>query len=743
MIRLLCLAILIGGPVVAAARAADLAFRAKALNRELVQTVADIGSIEVVNAPAGADLLQLVSQQCGTANVKGYYYPIFLKANSNNPDVVSGRVTLAQAARLIFPACLRVNDGAGVVLATKNGPQWSCVRSSSAAATCERTVALRPDFLELGTTAQMSGPDLQARDLVSSITKDRLDLPAAKASYEKLIDSLFSASVTNAGVAVHDFRKILRTQEIDLLNGSINYTTLARGREIRVPRTPETLQTVKLAAGIDPNSAKQRLAEAGVYRVDEPSGVTPILPPQDHELTCGASAKDDWPFKLSELKQILDLRKALGETPRFNPILVFDSGLPKEAVELTPLRRAFFLRNPDSTEDPDDVPYIWTIVPHVYYPSGDTSAFHGLQVLSQALGGVEFLNVFSGSDAVNFTDGAVAVQMAYIRNSERDARYPWRIDNTIFVRRINNDDRMPNFIVNASLNLGISDPTVYMPTLQSNSHMLYVFAAGNEHEQLDKNPSYPAAFGGSRAYNVITVGAASPTGAPLSTSNFSKTLVDLFAPGCGLNVLSWDEGQKKFEVTQADGTSIAAPVVSFAAALIKREMTSAKSVKRRIIESGRFDPRLDNLSQSGRNLDLPVTVATQFDTMRFMKTEETGTQRNEKLVFGVFLPTPSGMKLCGEYYRDVRQATIFFGAQGERLVNMWRQPPGDGKDPLKETCQFQRGDLANLRFRQVVLENGLLSLLGPEPVEPESVRAITFHSVYSKKIDDLRFEGTN
>jgi subtilisin family serine protease len=118
--------------------------------------------------------------------------------------------------------------------------------------------------------------------------------------------------------------------------------------------------------------------------------------------------------------------------------------------------------------------------------------------------------------------------------------------------------------------------------------VLLVHAAGNEGNDLEKNTNYPTRVyedGSGEAGAWIEVGASGPdddSSLVASFSNYGKTKVDVFAPG--VNIYSTTPGS---HYANHDGTSMAAPVVTGLAALIREyyPRLTALQVKEIILRS--------------------------------------------------------------------------------------------------------------------------------------------------------------
>jgi subtilisin family serine protease len=96
---------------------------------------------------------------------------------------------------------------------------------------------------------------------------------------------------------------------------------------------------------------------------------------------------------------------------------------------------------------------------------------------------------------------------------------------------------------------------------------LLVVAAGNDGDNIDKSPIYPASYGDS---NILTVAASTADDTLASFSNYGSESVDVAAPGNNIYSTYLGGGYKSLS-----GTSMASPLAAGIAAMLRKENSDA------------------------------------------------------------------------------------------------------------------------------------------------------------------------
>ena len=150
----------------------------------------------------------------------------------------------------------------------------------------------------------------------------------------------------------------------------------------------------------------------------------------------------------------------------------------------------------------------------------------------------------------------------------------------------------------------------YNPALEHhirNSTMLFVCAAGNRGLDIAKTPFYPASFD---LPNVITVGALNSRGKLWTMSNYGLK-VHLAAPGT--SIYTTTSSLDKDSYTYNSGTSLAAPFVTGAAALLVslNKKVTAEEIKKRILSTTTPLEDLKDKTLTGGLLNAAKSVLNQ------------------------------------------------------------------------------------------------------------------------------------
>lgn len=153
---------------------------------------------------------------------------------------------------------------------------------------------------------------------------------------------------------------------------------------------------------------------------------------------------------------------------------------------------------------------------------------------------------------------------------------------------------------------------------------LLVVAAGNGGVPVSSASLIPASLGGILNNNVITVAAYDATGTLPQFSNYDSDYVDIAAPGCEIS--SWYSNTS--QTISLSGTSMATPLVTFAAALLRslNSTFEGRDIKSRLIASGDLLDRndLSPIAYKGVRLNITKSLYWSHDYIRLNSEEFLG-----------------------------------------------------------------------------------------------------------------------
>lgn len=289
---------------------------------------------------------------------------------------------------------------------------------------------------------------------------------------------------------------------------------------------------------------------------------------------------------------------------------------------------------------------------------------------------------------------------------------------------------------------------------------LVVVAAGNEGDvlpaaaDLARGGVFPAAFGGKKDGTgsfVVSVGATGATGAyRWGLSNYSSEVVDLFAWGECEPVVGLDVA-----VTEASGTSLAAPWVSLTAAFLLQGplfgLSSPPVLKTRILSAVRSVPALWDKSESGGVLDPLRTIDVMVD---HLVVERDGVIRKVRGLVDYRMsgtPCSGNVPALGNLARFERRPGA--GAGGGDQV-YWRarnyyQPPPNAYSPGKPQARYLTpcsnvlpDSLVHVYedadFDRLASENPGEQAVVPTPYKVSEIREFVARSVESPRAEDVR-----
>lgn len=265
-------------------------------------------------------------------------------------------------------------------------------------------------------------------------------------------------------------------------------------------------------------------------------------------------------------------------------------------------------------------------------------------------------------------------------------------------------------IINMSLIKTMPTDTV-MSLPEAHRTSLFVVASGNGGETLGRGVArYPAQVANKR--NVLVVAAHGPDGSLAKFSNVGAAHVMLAAPGCALR--SWLTGDAETSVPLS-GTSMAAPIVSFAAALLMRlwHDPTPEQIRDRLMASARFEERLLNCGRSdgprpvkpaatpatgdgcvryGSRLDIPTALMLATDVLEHR-------DRNGDLVrtYGRLVATPTPLAECAHPSSETMPHGSALRRRGDQFLILRPREDGDGLESVQCAATDGQGALVMRR----------------------------------------------
>ncbi|WP_140636598.1 S8 family serine peptidase [Methylibium rhizosphaerae] len=342
------------------------------------------------------------------------------------------------------------------------------------------------------------------------------------------------------------------------------------------------------------------------------------LSSDESDASCrGPATAAGYPYDLALLLDVLSMNRRVDIPAAPVGITIADSGLQGagqgafiESV-LSKRRQTDFKAHQDA------------IAPVVVNPRART---HGTAVASVALGGPLYARFGP-------TSGVPRIQLAVHRiystpstTNAADAEDRVTADVALFDDMIAFAEDKDAGIVNLSLRSTGTIPAIENKTREPRTRLLFVAAAGNEGKKLSRDPAldvdvtYPAVYGGQSSLRLITVMALDGEGSRAGFSNWGARFVDIAAPGCRVPALRWDSELGRFVETRESGTSMAVPMVSFAAAVVRSESNGEfwpEQIKRRLLVSADLTPVQPLIEEvrDGRQLNIAKAAALRNDVV--------------------------------------------------------------------------------------------------------------------------------
>jgi len=347
----------------------------------------------------------------------------------------------------------------------------------------------------------------------------------------------------------------------------------------------------------DPNRVTAALKQVPGYTAEMPQrGLTLIVATSDSDCVAPTGVSE-WPFATDKLVKVLEYNNTKrSRSPRMAVIAVADTGLDINEDRL-------FLRINDRENpvpnniDDDENGYIddikganmdRSVTGFPALNDGYLNKEHGSHVSGIALGGLssDELNKLVKERIQLLELNLVRKDVHQIGLSEPSTTFS--IPNNYLLDAFRYASQDPPVQI---INLSVEDEeSSGLEEALAGTSSLVVAAAGNDGLNVDEDERYPAAA--KKRDRLITVAAYDGSGSLAEFSNWGIINVDLAAPGCQIDSIL--PGGRRGRL---NGTSQAAPLVAFTAALLYSEGLTIPQIKNRILLTTEIDhPKLGTCS---------------------------------------------------------------------------------------------------------------------------------------------------
>ncbi|WP_181378302.1 S8/S53 family peptidase [Teichococcus aestuarii] len=327
----------------------------------------------------------------------------------------------------------------------------------------------------------------------------------------------------------------------------------------------------------------------------------------------GTDADASWPFDTgaawAAAQDAIHYVQANGGTLRAVAIRVGDNGIREDHREEIPLSLRFQNRRQTSAGPLIEHGISSDGTGNVEPPPPDSEWWHGAEVAHLALGGPAFWQ----KDPPEL---GKRIKVTFARLFDAGGGSTVRFREGVLASSLEAWEPRP-----AVLNLSIGSPVPFVgfdAALRQavGYRQVLVVAAGNEARSLSEYASYPALYARDHP-PLLVVGAHDRRGLLLGFSNYGREHVHLLAPGCGLSPKTGNTGMPKLT-----GTSFAAPLVSFTAAMLlsltaHSERQSVEVRERLRITARRLMPENETAVAYGI-LDVPAALRLYDDVLRLI-----------------------------------------------------------------------------------------------------------------------------